>query len=85
MRGTRHAQAACTTLVIDKGHTSPEGPAASAARKVRSPLPQQTSMTWLPGAAPLQLTAMRFHTRCCPKLSTSFICAGSHIIRYGVP
>ena len=49
----------------------PEGPTASASRKARSPLPQHTSSTAFPAAAPLHLTAMRFHTRCCPRLSRS--------------
>jgi hypothetical protein len=54
--------------------TWPEGPTASARRKARSPVPQHTSSTVSPGAAPLHFTAMRFHTRCCPMLSASFSC-----------
>lgn len=49
--------------------TLPLGPTASARRKARSPLPQHTSSALLPVLAPLHLTAMRFQTRCSPKLS----------------
>ena len=55
-------------------HAWPSVPTASASRKARSPLPQHTSSAAWPRAAPLHFTAARFHTRCRPRLRTSFSC-----------
>ncbi len=44
----------------------PEGPAASARRSAKSPLPQQTSRARPPTPNPVHFTAARFHTRCRP-------------------
>lgn len=54
--------------------TLPAGPTASASSMARSPLPQHTSSARCPGFTRVHLTAMRFHSRCWPRLRRSFNC-----------